>query len=167
MALIDEVKTQLRENGTAHNTEIQALIDSAIIDLTESGVLGVTTSTTDAMIKQAIVLYCKGQYGYENPEAERFTAEYEKHKAKLATLSKYNIYSVTFTVASGLTKLRDAQIVINDDNYTVLYTNSQGVAVYYTDNGDDVDYSVSKSGYTTVTGTVYVDGNEAVAVSMT
>ena len=168
MAFLDDVKKQLRVTGSAFDTEIQSLIDSATIDLQESGVL--TVDTTDDFIAQAIILYCKGMFGYDNPEAQRFMERYEYDKAKLSTLSKYNQAKLTFTVKTGETAIEGAiiDITIQDVYMTTLTTNSKGVAYYYVDGYEiDVDYSVTKTGYTTVTGTVYVDGAEAIAVSMT
>lgn len=169
MAFVDDIKKQLRVTGTAFDTEIQALIDSATIDLQESGVL--TVDTTDDFIAQAIALYCKGMFGYDNPEAARFMERYEYDKAKLSTLSKYNQAKLTFTVKDSSTVAIEGAtigITIGDVYMTSLTTNSKGVAYYYTDKYEvDVDYTVSKIGYTAVTSTIYVDGAEAIAVTLT
>lgn len=169
MAFLDDVKKQLRIVGSAFDTEVGSLIDSATIDLQESGVLVV--DTTDDFVAQTIILYCKGMFGYDNPEASRFMERYEYDKAKLATLSKYNQAKLTFTVKDSLAVAIEGatiDITIGDVYMTSLTTNSKGVAYYYTDSYEvDVDYTVSKTGKTAVTNTVYVDGAEAIAVTLT
>lgn len=86
MALIDDVKLVLRVSGTAHDTEIGDLIATASADLALSGV---TVTTTDSLIKRAISLYCKANFGYDNPEAERYQQCYDMLKAHLATSEDY------------------------------------------------------------------------------
>lgn len=160
MAFLDDVKKQLRIVGSAFDTEVGSLIDSATIDLQESGVLVV--DTTDDFVAQTIILYCKGMFGYDNPEAQRFMERYEYDKAKLATLSKYNEAKIVFTVKdSDQALVEGATVTVGDE---IILTNSKGIANYSSDFGVDVSYSVSKTGKTTVTGSVYVDGLEAVAV---
>lgn len=161
MALIDNIKSELRVSGTDFDIEIQGLIDAAKTDLTQSGVRKVVD--TDYLTKIAIVLYCKGNFGFDNQEADRFISEYEKIRAKLAVASDYNAYKITFTVTRSAVAVKDAEITINNETY---YTNSQGVYVYYSyDKEIDIDYAVNCLG-SIVTGSVYVDNDESVAVSI-
>jgi len=69
MALIDDVKKELRQNGTASDTEISDLIATAKADLLLSGVL--TTDETNPLIKRALATYCKANFGFDNAVAER------------------------------------------------------------------------------------------------
>lgn len=168
MAILDDIKNELRVSGTDFDTEITALIATAKADLTQSGVRKVVD--TDALTKMAIVLYCKANFGWDNPEADRFNALYDAIRTKLAIASDYNAYLITFTVtdSSDDSALADATIVIDDAKATTLTTNSLGNAYYYAyEKLVDVEYTVSKSGYTASTGSVYIDGtDEAVAVAL-
>lgn len=168
MAILDDLKNELRVSGTDFDTEITALINAAKTDLTESGVVKVVD--TDYLTKMAIVLYCKGNFGWDNSEADRFLAEYEKLRAKLAIASTYNQYKITFQIyaLTTATPLKDAVISIDDADDTELTTNSQGVAYYYSYVKElDIDYAVAASGYSTVEDSVYVDNDETVSVVMT
>ena len=60
--MLAEVKLALRVTTTDFDTEIQSLIDAAVADLTLAGVAAEKAqSTTDPLIKRAIITYCKGQ----------------------------------------------------------------------------------------------------------
>lgn len=165
MALIDDVKTELRISGTDFNTEVQLLIDTAKADLEQSGVRKVVD--TDYLTRSAIILFCKGNFGWDNPEAERFIRLYEALRAKLAVARDFASYLITFTVTDSAddSALADATIVVGN---VVLLTNSLGKAYYHVyEKLIDVDYAVSKLGYTAKTGSVYIDGtDEAVAVAL-
>lgn len=164
MATIDDVKKELRISGTAADTEIQMLIDAVKLELAESGVL--TVSETDALVKMAIMLYCKGHFGYDNPEAERFLEKYELLRGWLGTASAYNSHKVTFSVTAGGIAFRDAAISIDDEDGTVLVTNSQGQAFYYVYSNGDVDYTISATGYTTIDTSAYISADTTVTVVM-
>lgn len=166
MAILDDVKVALRIAATTNDfdTEIQDLIDAAIEDLKMAGVVADKAVDSDALIKRAIVTYCKSHFGYDNPDASRFWRSYESLKSHLVLAGDYNSYAIAFTVTDGADPIDDAYIYI-DGVDVPLVTNSQGVAtfrIYAT--GIDIDYTVSKTGYTTVNGSVYVDGQEAEAV---
>lgn len=168
LAILDDLKNELRISGTDFDSEITALINAAKTDLEQSGVVKVVD--TDYLTKMAIVLYCKGNFGYDNTEAERYLGEYEKLRAKLSVASDYNQFKVTFTIyaLTTATPLKEAVISIDDANATELVTNSLGVAYYYSYVKElDFDYAVAASGYSTVESSVYVDNDETVSVVMT
>ena len=87
MALIDDVKKTLRLNGNAADVEVQDLINAAKADLSLVGIT--TVDEADTLIKRAITLYCKANYGYDNPEAARFQDSYEMLKAHLSISTEY------------------------------------------------------------------------------
>jgi len=89
MALLDDVKIALRISAAnnSFNTEINDLISAAQRDLQVSGIK--VTDTSDALIKRAIVTYCKAHFGYDNPEAERFEKAYNAIKLHLMLSSEY------------------------------------------------------------------------------
>ena len=90
MALLDDLKISLRVTTSVFDSEIQGLIDAAKIDLTQSGVAAdKANDETDAIIKRAITVYVKGNFGYDNPEAERFLTSYSMLKDHLALSGDY------------------------------------------------------------------------------
>ena len=101
--MLDKVKTVLRIFNTAYDTEIQLLIDSCKADLGLAGVNcnktvevlvdEVTTNVVDPLIEQAIMLYCKGNFGYDE-NAERFREAYLKLKMALALSVEYEVVTV-------------------------------------------------------------------------
>jgi len=169
MAILNDVKVALRvaATTTAFDGEIQDLINAAIADLKLAGVVADKAVDTDTLIKRAITTYCKANFGYDNPDAERFQQAYEMLKMHLVLAADYVCHTVTFTVTdAALVELDEVTISLVDLDI-ILTTNSQGVATYKTtDVNFDLDYIVSKSGYVAVTSTVYVDGDETVEVVM-
>lgn len=82
----------LRISNTAYNNEIKNLIDACKSDLETSGVAPsyFLEANYRALIKQAIITYCKAQFGYDNQDATRLNESYELLKQKLAIV--YNKY---------------------------------------------------------------------------
>lgn len=168
MDILDDVKVALRIAAAtaSFDIEIQDLIDAAIEDLKIAGVATDKAVDSDALIKRAVVTYCKSHFGYDNPDASRFWRSYESLKSHLVLAGDYNSYAITFTVTDGVDLIDDAYIYI-DGVDVPLVTNSQGVAIYRVyQSGVDVDYTVNKTGYKTVNGSVYVGGQEAEAVTL-
>ncbi len=93
MALLEEVKASLRitTNDTDIMIEVEELIESAKIDLIQAGVdaTQVDKSEPDAIIKRAIKTYAKANFGYDNPEAERFALSYDMLKQSLCLYGDY------------------------------------------------------------------------------
>lgn len=87
MALIDDVKLVLRVTAVEFDGEIQDLIDSAVADLKLSGVANLVE--TDPLIKRAVITYVKANFGYDNPEAERFQRSYDLLKMHLTLSADY------------------------------------------------------------------------------
>ena len=86
MALIDDVKLVLRIKTTAYDTEITDLIAMAKVDLSVGGVEVVTD--TEPLTKQAIKLYCKAHFGYDD-NSEKFAEAYESLKISMALCDDY------------------------------------------------------------------------------
>jgi uncharacterized phage protein (predicted DNA packaging) len=92
--LLETVKTALRIPSDPNlESEAQDLITAAKSDLQLAGVLQTKIVDNDPLIKRAIVTYCKANFGWDNPEAERFQKSYESLKNHLSL-------SVEYTVAS-------------------------------------------------------------------
>jgi hypothetical protein len=87
MALIDDVKLALRITSADFDGEVQGLINAALDDLRLSGV--VNPLETDSLIRRAVITYCKAHFGYDNPEAERFSRSYDMLKMHLTLSAEY------------------------------------------------------------------------------
>ena len=88
MNVIKEVKQALciSESNTAFDDEVQNLIDAARLDLQQAGVSKsvIYQSETDPLIKRAVITYAKANFGYDNPEADRFDRAYIMLKQHLS-----------------------------------------------------------------------------------
>ena len=82
--LIDTVKTSLRLTSSEFDEEAEMLIDGALRDMERAGVdpalleLNKSADIDDPLVKTAVTVYCKAHFGYDNPEADRFIAVYER-----------------------------------------------------------------------------------------
>ena len=84
MDLREMVKVRIRVMTAAFDeAEIQPLIETCKADLDR---VGVTPEETNPLVQQAVVLYCKANFGYaEDPkEAERFQRAYEGLRDSMA-----------------------------------------------------------------------------------
>lgn len=95
--MLDDIKLSLRINNSAFNNEINDLIESAKLDL---GITGVNTNKTvgegeeetiDPLIKRAITIYVKANFGWDNPDAERLQQSYVMLKQHLSLSGDYNV----------------------------------------------------------------------------
>lgn len=91
MALLDDVKLALRISSASLDTEVQDLINAAKEDLEVTAIDETKLDDTNPLIKQAIIAYTKANFGYNNPEAERFMASYESMKRTIALSVKYAV----------------------------------------------------------------------------
>lgn len=88
--MLEDVKLSLRIDGNDLNTEVLDLIDAAKLDLSIAGVSESKLITPDALIKRAVILYCKANFGYDDSKvAERFEASYLSLKQHLTLSSEY------------------------------------------------------------------------------
>ncbi len=90
--MLNDIKNSLRINGNDLDIEIQDLIDSAKADLILSGVHIDKVTDEDPLIKRAITVYCKANFGYEDPKlAERFQESYISLKHHLTLSAEYTV----------------------------------------------------------------------------
>ena len=87
MSLINKVKTSLRVSHNSLNGEIQDLIDAAKSDLALSGVEVI--DETDALIIRAVTVYCKANFGWDNPDMLKFQQSYDSLKNHLTMSEDY------------------------------------------------------------------------------
>lgn len=85
--LISAAHSWLRISTTSADDEIKQTIAACLIDLKNGGV--VVIDVTDAAIRQAIKLYLKAQFGYDD-KADKFAQAYEFLKRSLALSGDYN-----------------------------------------------------------------------------
>lgn len=167
MALIDDIKPTLRITNTAYNTEISDLILAAKADLGICGLLAI--SETDALIKRAITLYCKANFGYANPDAEKLQQSYEMLRNHLSLSADYAYFAVTFTVKNSVAVVIDEVTVIFDGETKL--TNAAGVAVFYVRAGNNYEYTLTHEDYEdylTTDGDPYnVDVSATTAINIT
>lgn len=88
--MLENVKLALRITTDAFDSEIQSLIDSAMIDLGIAGVVSdvLTTTTADAIVQQAVITYCKMNFGLVD-DYDRLKKSYDEQKAQLVTATNY------------------------------------------------------------------------------
>jgi uncharacterized phage protein (predicted DNA packaging) len=92
MSLLNSIKTALRIGiaNTAFDDEISDLIAAAQNDLRLSGVADEKTQDEeDALIRRAVTVYVKANFGWDNPDAERLQLSYDKLKAHLTLSGEY------------------------------------------------------------------------------
>ena len=88
--MLNDIKDVLRVSGDDLDTEINDLIDSAKADLILSGVNQSKIKDDDPLIKRAVILYCKANFGYDEPKiADRFQVAYNSLKHHLTLSSEY------------------------------------------------------------------------------
>lgn len=87
--MLDLVKNALRITTDALNDELTHLIDSALIDLGFGGMSSdITLESADAVVKQAIITYCKMNFGIPE-DYDRLKRAYDEQKAQLGTATGY------------------------------------------------------------------------------
>lgn len=88
--LLDQVKLSLRlKTDMFDKDEILPLIEACILDLYTSGVDEYKITEDNPLVKRAIILYCKANFGF-NEDAERYNKSYQMVKEKLALSGGYN-----------------------------------------------------------------------------
>ena len=97
--MLDLVKTALRITTDKFNTEIQQYIDAAFADLGIAGIKDPDTTakpedgSTDALIKMAVITYCRLHFGAPDDYA-RLERSYNEQKAQLQTATGYTTWVV-------------------------------------------------------------------------
>lgn len=83
---VGEIRKTLRTNSRSADSEIIDLIQAAVQDMDLRGVK--YKGETDPLSRQAIKLYCKGNYGYDE-DAEKFQKAYEALRDSMALSGEY------------------------------------------------------------------------------
>lgn len=85
--LKNQIRKDLRINNEEYDDEIKSLIQTSIEDLKTSSIASSYFDEEEElrpMLETAIKTYCKANFGYDNPDAERLQNSYELQKQKLA-----------------------------------------------------------------------------------
>lgn len=112
--LIMAVRTALRITSIDYNDEIDALIDAAVVDLLISGVsaAAVQADAPAALVKQAIILYCKAEFGLDNPDSEKYMASFRSLESHLAMSAEYQ--QPTGPITAGTMAVGSADLTVDD-----------------------------------------------------
>lgn len=92
--MLERIKMALRITTDAFNSELNDLIEAALLDLGLAGVNSFDSSTTDPLIIRAVTTYCKLHFG-EPDEYDRLKASYDEQKAQLGMATGYTDWTVT------------------------------------------------------------------------
>ena len=84
--ILDYVKAAVRVKSDGSNEEIDELICACKRELELAGVY--ITDENDPLAKQAIKLYCKGYYGYDD-NTEKFIESYKALRDAMALSGEY------------------------------------------------------------------------------
>lgn len=87
--MLNKVKLALRINNNAYDKEITDLINACKKELELVGIAFSDLDANDEMITQAIILYCKANFGFDNNESQRFMESYNSLKAFMCTNQYY------------------------------------------------------------------------------
>ncbi|GHU74711.1 hypothetical protein FACS1894188_03810 [Clostridia bacterium] len=90
--LLEKVKVSLRVSGDVFDSELTDLIASARGDLARVGIVAakedMETDETRPLVHRAVILYCKGYFGYEE-NSEKFVKAYERLRDSLSMTGGY------------------------------------------------------------------------------
>lgn len=87
--MLELVKMSLRITTDAFDDELTQLISSAVIDLGFGGMVDtITVQNADSVVKQAIITYCKMNFGLPE-DYDRLKRSYDEQKAQLGTATNY------------------------------------------------------------------------------
>ncbi|WP_195929341.1 head-tail connector protein [Clostridium sp. 1001270J_160509_D11] len=85
--MLNKIKLALRISTDSFDEELRDLIDACKSDLYLSGVNYVNED--DSLIKRAIILYCKANFGLDNKDSEKYDKSYCLLKQHLALSGEY------------------------------------------------------------------------------
>lgn len=87
---VDSIRRYIRTNHTHFDEEITDLIAAARADLLLGGILEKKVNDeSDFLIKRAIVLYVKAEFGIDNADAEKYRESYNVLKRHLMLSDEY------------------------------------------------------------------------------
>lgn len=82
--MLEDVKRGLRITNTAYDQEVLDLIEAAKADLLIPDIDPLKIVDTEPLIKRAIILYCKANFGLDNKDSEKYQAAYDNLTERLS-----------------------------------------------------------------------------------
>lgn len=88
--MLEKVKLALRISGSAFDSEISGLIESALADLSITGAkfLPDADRSVDPLVDRAVITYCRLYFG-EPSDFDRLKISYDEQKAQLRCNPNY------------------------------------------------------------------------------
>lgn len=90
--MLEKVKLALRITTDAFDEEIEDLIDAAIADLEQGGVIVPDVPEDDGLCRMAIITFVRMRFG-EPSDYDRLNDAYWQQKAQLQTTTNYTEWS--------------------------------------------------------------------------
>ena len=91
MSMFDDIKIVLRVSTDALDPEVRMLINAARADMVRVGIdEDRVEDESDPLVKQAVACWCKGHFGFDNPDAEFYDRSYRQCVADMLNSSDYN-----------------------------------------------------------------------------
>ncbi|MET1247651.1 head-tail connector protein [Sporolactobacillus sp. STCC-11] len=89
--LLADIKLSLRITNAAFDTEIDSLIAAAQRDLIRAGLSAdqVNSESADPLIRQAITLYVKANFGLDNEDSDKYQRSYGLLRNELTMSQDY------------------------------------------------------------------------------
>ena len=84
--ILNAVKLALRITTDAFNSELNDLIDAALLDMGNAGITN--DSTGDPLVLRAVITYCKLNFGQPD-DYDRLKKSYDEQKAQLSMATGY------------------------------------------------------------------------------
>jgi hypothetical protein len=93
--LLGKVKLAMRMVTNDFDSELTDLINAGFKDLGIAGVNGEDVTPDDSLIVQAIITYCKMNFGYvSKDDYARLKASYDEQKAQISMATGYTVWTV-------------------------------------------------------------------------
>lgn len=94
MALLDDMRVRVRVLSDKTDSEIQDMIDAALRNMRRVGIREelLQEETMDPMVRDAVALYCKANYGFDNSDGDRFWNRFQWQLAEMVNSSMNETY---------------------------------------------------------------------------
>lgn len=87
--MLETVKKALRISHNELDSEIEGLIASCKAEMLIKGIK--TYQDTDPLIRQAIIVYCKSEFGLSNADSKKYRMSFDSLVISLALCGEYSV----------------------------------------------------------------------------
>lgn len=87
--MLEKIKLSLRVLDPDFDDEINSIISAALLELGIGGLDSEKVDIQDALIVQAVTLYCKANFGMANPDSEKYMEAFNSLRTHLSLSEKY------------------------------------------------------------------------------